>query len=384
MSFSKPRSRPLCPSVKSSSSSPSPSSSLDPSVALSLLPHVRAYARFLFDLQDVEWATSRPDILAILIEGLSAPPPPPWQLKIFRGSAIYYNPITRTSSDEHPLDAAVRSRCLSLVILPGDRASGATNTRRGIRSAAVVILFLLLAAAALVTHSFLHRAATAIDFECSWGMQLQQALALVGPCNSSIAVGSSYYSGGLNVISHSPTSINYTKAAHWFARALRRGCQHALRPYALSLYSSASNLPTSTSPLNQKLGTGGRVCDVMTECADAGHIDCIALLAGMLYNGSGGCPQDIAAGGQRAVAAGHGGSVDGACLLASMIADGRAFTRRAEQALKWAHVCNMNGGAESAIAAVQNLRQDVTPEEDDAARSFALQWRRMRPSDLAG
>jgi hypothetical protein len=67
-----------------------------------------------------------------------------------------------------------------------------------------------------------------------------------------------------------------------------------------------------------------------------------------------------------------------------MIADGRAFTRRAEQALKWAHVCNMNGGAESAIAAVQHLQQDVTPEEDDAARSFALQWRRMRQSDLAG
>jgi TPR repeat protein len=244
----------------------------------------------------------------------------------------------------------------------------------------VLILF---ASAAYVAHSIALRAAGAIDFECSWGMQLQQALALVGPCNSSIAVGMSYYGGGLGAISGSATSVNYTKAAQWFARALRRGCTHALRPLALSLY-SATTLSASTSfLLERKQGTGGYVCDTMTKCADAGHVDCIALLADLLYKGMGGCPQDFAAGGQRAVAAGHGGSVHGACLLASMITDGRAFTRRAEEALKWARVCNMHGGGDSAAAVEQLLLQEVSPEDDEAARTFALQWRNQRQIDLA-
>jgi hypothetical protein len=348
------------------------------------LPQVRAYAHFLFDLQDVDWATSRPDILAILIEGLYALPPPPWQVKSFRGSTVYYNPATRTSSDEHPLDATVRSRCISLVTFPAPSASGATVYRRGIRAAAIVILLLLLAAAALVAHSLMRRAAGAIDYECSWGMQLQQALALVGPCNSSIAVGSSYYSGGLDIISHSPTPANFTKAAQWFARALRRGCHHALRPLALSLYNCLDTLPASAlSFLEPKQATATHVCDVMTKCADAGHIDCSALLADMLYKGTGGCPQNFAAGGQRAVLAGRGGSVNGACTLSSMIADGRAFTRRAEEALKWARVCSMHGGGESAALAVQHLLQEVAPEADEVARTFALQWRKQREIELA-
>ncbi len=124
------------------------------------------------------------------------------------------------------------------------------------------------------------------------------------------------------------------------------------------------------------------MCDTMTKCADAGHVDCIALLADLLYKGMGGCPQDFAAGGQRAVAAGHGGSVHGACLLASMITDGRAFTRRAEEALKWARVCNMHGGGDSAAAVEQLLLQEVSLEDDEAARTFALQWRNERQIDL--
>ena len=215
-------------------------------------------------------------------------------------------------------------------------------------------------------------------------MQLQQALALIGPCNSSIAVGSAYYSGGLDIISHSPTPTNFTKASLWFARALRRGCHHALSPLALSLYNCACTLPASVLSFpEQKQGTASDVCDVMTKCADAGHIDCSALLADMLYKGTGGCPQDFAAGGQRAVVAGRGGSVNGACTLASMIADGRAFTRRAEEALKWARVCSMHGGKESADSAVQHLLQEVTPEADEFARTFALQWRKQRQIELA-
>jgi hypothetical protein len=240
---------------------------------------------------------------------------------------------------------------------------------------------LLLAATSYVACSFLRRAAHAIDLESSWGMQLQQALALVGPCNSCIAVGSSYYSGSLSIISPSPTSVNYTKAAQWFGRALRRGCRHALRPLALSLYNSASpHSDTSSLQLEQDAST--HACDTMTQCADAGHIECVALLADMLYKGSLGCPQDFAAGGQRAVAAGQGGSVVGACTLASMIADGRAFTRRAEEALKWAYVCSMHGGGDSASAVVQSLRQEVSSPDDEVARNFALLWRKQRSIDL--
>ena len=119
----------------------------------------------------------------------------------------------------------------------------------------------------------------------------------------------------------------------------------------------------------------------MTKCADAGHLDCSALLADMLYKGAKGCAQDFAAGGQRAVVAGQGGSVNGACALASMIADGRAFTRRADAALKWAHVCDMHGGGDSAAALVQHLEREVSPDESEAARSFASQWRKQHRID---
>jgi TPR repeat protein len=195
-------------------------------------------------------------------------------------------------------------------------------------------------------------------------------------------VGSSYFNGGVDVISQTPTAINFTKAAQWFNRALRRGCRHALRPLALSLYSCASSRSSSSS-LQFKQEASRNTCDVMTECADAGHIECVALLADMLYKGSMGCPQNYAAGGQRAVAAGQAGSITGACLLASMIADGRAFTRRPEEALKWARVCSMHGGGDSASAVVQTLRQEVSPEEDEVAQNFALKWRMHRAIDLA-
>jgi hypothetical protein len=342
---------------------------------------VRAYARFLFKLQDVDWATSRPDVFAILAEGLCAPLPSPWQVKCFRSSIVYYNAVTRTSSDEHPSDAAIRSRCLS-ILLPPSGSSSSASSRSKLRASAIAALLLLLAAAAYIACSFIIRAVRAIDFECSWGMRLQQALALAGPCNACIAVGSSYYTGGADVISQAPTAINFTKAAQWFSRALKRGCRHALRPLALSLYNGASSHSASSS-LHFRQESDRSTCDVMTECADAGHVECVALLADMLYKGSMGCPRDFAAGGQRAVAAGQAGSVIGACTLASMIADGRAFTRRAEEALKWAHVCSLHGGGESASAAVLTLRQEVSTEEHEAARKFALQWRKHRAIDLA-
>jgi len=373
MLFAPPRCRPL-PLDSAISFPPSPDQ----------ISRVRSYARFLFDLHDVDWATSHPDAFAILMKGLCAPPPPPWQLKAFNGSAIYYNPVTRTSSDEHPSDADVRSRCLALVLPPTAGPSHAIAPRRGVRFAAAAILLLLLAAAAHVAFSLLLRAANSIDCEGSWGMQLQQALALVGPCSACIAVGSSYYSGGPGVMSSNPTTVNFTKAAQWFARALRRGCPHALHPLALSLYNSAPPITTSSSPVEEKEKRveKGHACHVMTECADAGHLDCVALLADMLYRGTRGCRQDFAAGGQRAVAAGQGGNVNGACALASMIADGRAFTRRPEEALKWARVCYLHGGGDSAAAAIQHLRQEVSPEMDEEAKAFASQWRKQRQVDF--
>jgi TPR repeat protein len=244
-----------------------------------------------------------------------------------------------------------------------------------------VVLLLILTFASFVTFSLLHRAFEAIDFDESWGLQLQQALALIGPCNSCIAVGSSYYNSSPNIITQTPTLINYTKAAQWFSRALKRGCPHALYPLALSLYNAQPVLPASPHSSNEKQQSLGHACSAMIECADAGYLECSALLADMLFRGSRGCPQDFSGAGQRAVVASKGGSVNGACTLASMIADGRAFTRRPEEALKWAHVCRMHGGGDKAAALVQHLLEEVHAEQDEAARAFAQDWRKQHRVD---